>query len=367
MGGVVKKLVGGSTKKESSTQTSNNTQSSFLMNVPDYAKAVKNATGSIANINIPDYQLAGMPQEEQDALKGLMGGEDYSLYDNAQKYMSGQANNLIGQGTKNTTGATDILSKLQNLSQSDYQGMFDSEYNGDLVNSQIAQAKSEIQDTLLSNLHGIDQSASMSGNMGSSRAGVMGGVAIGQAAKAVGSATVQYQTAEEQAAQDRVMSYLNLKTSTAGQLATIGQNQLSTGLNAYGQGVNYGGQYIAGQLQNKSNSVNAGNIIRNYSQQQLDVDRQNSLINSSPSLARLAYANQTFLPIANLSQVSNGTATVSQNVSQPGMLGSLMSMGGMVAGYYGGGGSSVSTEQQGNNMMMGGVIGGMAGKAASLF
>ncbi|EDI8735809.1 hypothetical protein GEM21_05455 [Salmonella enterica] len=358
MGGVVKKLVGGGSKKESSTQTQSGTTTSYLMNNANYKAASDQAMAQIGNINITPQQLAEMPAAERSALTNLMNGQDYDYLQNAQKFMSGYGTNLLNSGQQQVSGATDILSRLQNLDQSDYQAMLKSEMNNDLVNSQIKQATSDINDYTAGQISNLNLNAAASGNMGSSRAGVAQGVIVGQGAKAVGSASVQYRTAEEQNAQNRLMSYLNLQSNTAGQLAGIGQNQVSMGMGAYNSGVGYGSQYTAGQLQNNQNAVNAGNMIRTYNQQQLDLNRNNQMLMSAPALARLGYANQYLLPMATLSQTSNGTATTTQNVSKPGMLPSLMSAGGMAAGGYFSNAMGMSTQQ---GMGAGGTIGGLVG------
>ena len=366
MGHVVKSIMGGGSKKESSTQTSNNTQQSFLMGNKDYQKYTNQAISEIGNLNITPQQLAEMPQGEREALQGLMQGENYDYLQQAQKTMGNYGSSLMNEGQEQTKGATDILSRLQNLSQSDYQKMLASEENTDLVNQNIAQLKQDVNESVMQNLHGIDQGATVTGNMGSSRAAIQGGVAIGQGAKAVASGSLQYRTQEEQAAQQRLMSYLNLQSNTAGQLASIGSNKMQMGMGAYQAGVGYGSQYITGQLQNKQNAVNAGNVMRNYNQSQLDLNWNNQRQLSTPSLTRLAYANQALLPMANLSQTSNGTVTTTQQVPQQGMLGGLMGMGGMALGSYLTP-QGASAETQGQNMQMGGLYGAMAGKLIQSF
>ncbi len=358
MGGVVKKLVGGGSKKESSTQTSNNTQQSFLMANTDYKNYTNQAIKEIGNINITPQQMAEMPAAERSALQNLMTGQDYSQYTKAQQLMTSGGEKLFNQGQEQLSGATDILSRLQNLSQTDYQNMLSSEMNNDLVKSQIGQATEDINAYAQKQEHALDQTAIGSGNINSSRAGVAQGVIVGNAAKAIGSASVQYRTAEEQNAQNRLMSYLNLQSGTASQLANIGQNQQSTGLNMYGQGMGYYGQGIAGNLQNQQNAVNAGNMMRTYQQQQLDLNRNNQMLMSSPSLARLGYANQYLIPMAQLSQTTNGTTTVSQQVPKQGMLGGLLAAGGMAAGGYFAGNMGMTTAQ---GMNAGGVFGGLIG------
>ncbi|EHQ2770453.1 hypothetical protein KRB99_000022 [Salmonella enterica] len=366
MGHVVKSIMGGGSKKESSTQKSESTSQSFLMGNKQYQGATNAAIGEIGNLNIPSYQLAEMPQEQQQALQTLMKGQNYGYLQEAQKTMGGYGAGLMSQGQQQLSGATDILSRLQNLSQGDYQKMLASEENTDLVNQNIAQLTSDVNDYTNKQIQGLNQSATQSGNMGSSRAGVAQAVIVGQGAKAIASGSLQYRTQEEQLAQNRLMSYLNLQGSTASQLAGIGSNQLQMGMGAYQSGVGYGSQYTAGQLQNLQNTVNAGNMQRAYSQQQIDVNRQNALMAQSPSLTRLAYANQYLLPMAQLSQTSNGTVTSTQQVPQQGMLSGLMGMGGMALGsYLTPKGASDETASQ--NMQMGGMFGAMGGKLLSAF
>lgn len=364
MGHVVKSILGGGEKKQTSTQTNNSTSNSMLWNNKEYVGATNSAISEINKLNIPDYQLAQMPEQERQALQTAMQGQNYDLYNTASGQMRNQGQSLYNQGNQQVSQSSDLLNRLQNLSQSDYQKMLASEENTDLVNQNISQLKQDVNESVMQNLHGIDQGATASGNVGSSRAGVMSGVAIGQGAKAVASGSLQYRTQEEQNAQQRLMSYLNLQSNAATTGAQIGQNQMSMGVNMYGQGMNYYGQYNAGQLQNLQNSVNAGNMIRAYNQQSLDVNRQNNLMAQSPSLTRLAYANQYLLPMSQLSQTSNGTVTNTQYVPQQGMLSGLMGMGGMALGNYMSGSNATSSDVS-NNMQMGGMFGSMAGRMFS--
>ncbi|EGJ5143360.1 hypothetical protein INE66_003645 [Salmonella enterica subsp. enterica] len=373
MGHVVKSIMGGGSKKESSTQKSESTSQSFLMGNKQYQAATNAAIGEIGNLNIPPYQLAQMPQEQREALQTLMQGQNYDYLKQAQSTMGAYGSQMMSEGQQRTNSATDILTRLQNLSKSDMSAMLSDEMNSDLVNQNIAQLKTDVNESVMQNLHGIDQGATATGNVGSSRAGIMSGVAIGQGAKAVASGSLQYRTQEEQLAQNRLMSYLNLQGSTAGQLAGIGSNQMQMGMGAFNTSVGYGSQYTAGQLQNQQNTVNAGNMIRAYNQQQIDVNRQNAQMAQSPSLTRLAYANQYLLPMAQLSQTSNGTVTNTQQVPQQGMLSGLMGMGGMALGSYltGGQASGESSadylSRSGQNMQLGGMFGAMGGKMLSSF
>ncbi|MDG0490082.1 hypothetical protein [Klebsiella variicola] len=363
MGHVVKSILGGGSKKESTTQTSNNTQQSFLMGNKDYQKYTNQGVSEIGNIAITPQQMAEMPEAERQALQGLMQGQNYDYLQQAQKTMGNYGSNLMGEGQTQVSNATDILSRLQNM---DYSAAVKGEMNNDLVKEQIAGLTSDVNDYTNKQISNLNTNAAASGNMGSSRAGVAQAVIVGQGAKAVASGSTQYRSNEEAAATQRIRDYLNIQSTTAGQLAGIGQNQMSMGMGAYGQSVGYGSQYIAGQLQNQQNSVNAGNLIRNYNQQQLDVNRYNNQLMSAPSLARLAYANQTLLPMASLSQTSNGTTVSTQYVPQQGMLSGLMGMGGMALGSYLSP-QNASADTVSQNMQMGGMFGAMGGKMLSAF
>ncbi|QIR26705.1 hypothetical protein [Kluyvera genomosp. 3] len=375
MGGAVKKILGGGGSSKSTVkEQSSGTASSFLMNNTDYKNYTNQAIKEIGNISVSPQQMAEMPAAERAALQNLMTGQDYSQYTKAQQLMTSGGEKLFNQGQEQLSGATDILSRLQNLSQADYQNMLSSEMNNDLVKSQIGQATEDINAYAQKQEHALDQSAIGSGNINSSRAGVAQGVIIGNAAKAIGSASVQYRTAEEQNAQNRLMSYLNLQSGTASQLANIGQNQQSTGLNMYGQGMGYYGQGIAGNLQNQQNAVNAGNMLRTYQQQQLDINRYNQQLMSAPSLARLGYANQYLLNMAELSKTSTGTTTQTTKTpsSGGGLLTPIMAMGGMAMGNSGMlngifGSTKDAAGGYSQQQQAGGVFGGMFGQALSSF
>ncbi|WP_407903975.1 hypothetical protein [Escherichia coli] len=363
MGHVVKSIMGGGSKKESSSQTSNNTQQSFLMANKDYQKYTNQAVSEIGNIPVTPQQMAEMPVQEREALQKLMNGQDYSYLQKAQEAMGAYGSNQMSEGQRNVTSATDILSRLQNM---DYSAAIKGEMNNDLVKEQIAGMTEDVNDYTNKQTSNLNLNAAASGNMGSSRAGVAQAVIVGQGAKAIASGSTQYRTAEEAAATQRIRDYLNIQSTTAGQLAGIGQNQQSLGYGAYNTSVGYGSQYTAGQLQNLQNTTNAGNVIRNYNQQRLDLDWNNQRLMSSPSLTRLAYANQTLLPMAQLSQTSNGTTVNTQTVQKPGMLSGLMGMGGMAIGSYLTP-NGASAETQGQNMQMGGMLGAFGGKLIQSF
>ncbi|MCS5737492.1 hypothetical protein, partial [Herbiconiux daphne] len=174
---------------------------------------------------------------------------------------------------------------------------------------QLKSITSDINEQRDAALQNINQRATTSGAMGSSRAGVTSGVAIGKALSAVGQASVQYRTAEEQNAANRLNSYLSLRSNTANTYSQIGQQQQAQGLNAYNTGMTYANQVNQIQTQNYQNQLVVGQLQQAQQQQELDIQRQNQLMAQSPALARLSYYNQVYLPMANLSTTGTSAST----------------------------------------------------------
>ncbi|EGS2542676.1 hypothetical protein I8K56_004720 [Salmonella enterica] len=331
MGGLFK-------KKSSSTKTTEDTKNSnWLANNKEYTSLVNSGISQGANMSIPDYQLADYGQGWYNAANNLQQGADLDYLNQGADYMQGLGQNQLNSGLALQGQAQGMLGKFANMTQEDYQKGFQSEYNGDLVKEQIAGLTSDVNDWYLGATQSLNQNATQTGNMGSSRAGVAQGVLGGQAAKAISSGSLQYRTAEESAAQNRYMSYLGMQQSGANALANLAGQQISNGANFYGQGMGYQSQYNAGWLQNQQNALNVGSIMQQQQQNQLDVMRQNSLQQQSPALARLGYMNQFLGPIANYSTTGSKTTTTVMPQQGNGMMGGIMGAAGAVAGAYFGG------------------------------
>lgn len=348
MGSVVKHVTGaltghsgGGTTKSSEKSSTNNQQESWLERNPQYQQLQNNALAEANQFNTPEYQLAGSNNWLNSGMAGLAQGQDTSGYLNAFNQMQQQGQSEYNTGNNRLNQGYDQYSKLANMSQSDYQNMLNSEYNSDLVKSQIAGATQDIEDTYAHQVQGLNQSAVMHGGMGNSRAGVAQGVMAGKAQQAIANASVQYRSQEESAAANRLQSYLGMQQNVAGSMAGIGQNQMAQGLQQYGAGMGYYGQYNQANTQNLQNMVTAGQWQQQQAQQQIDVNRQNTILRQSPALARLAYYNQSLLSMANLQTFGTGTSEGSSKSTTPGqggnMLGGLMGMGGSaLGGYFGG-------------------------------
>ncbi|EIZ5832156.1 hypothetical protein MPS38_003052 [Salmonella enterica] len=331
MGGLFKK------KSSKSTTTEDTKNQNWLAQNKEYSSLVNQGISQGSQMNIPGYQLADFNDSWYSAAQNLQKGTNLDYLSQGANYMQGLGQNQLNSGLSLQNQAMGQLSRFANMSQEDYQAGFRSEYNGDLVKEQVAGLTSDVNDWYLGAVHNLDQSAVASGNMGSSRAGVAQGVLGGQAAKAIASGSLQYRTAEEGAAQNRYMSYLNLQNQGASQLANLAGQQISTGSSFYNQGMGYQSQYNAGWLQNQQNALNVGSMMQQQQQQQLEIQRQNQLLQQSPALARLGYMNQFLGPIANYSTTGQKTTTTVAPAQGNGMMGGLMGAAGAVAGAYFGG------------------------------
>lgn len=338
MGSVVKHVTsaltghsGGGSQTTKETSNTSQQQQSWLQSNPQFQQLEQNALNEANSFNMPQYQLAGMNDNEAAALTKLAQGVDTSQYQNASNLLLGQGTNAYNEGTNILGGAYSTLSELGNMSQSDYQKMMQSEYNSDLVNQEIEQMKGDVNQNYALQVEGLNQQATGTGNMGNSRAGVTQGRFAEAAQKAIASGSTQYRVAEEQNAFNRLNSYLNQRTSTASALANIGANQQQLGLSAYGQGMNYYSQYNQAQTQNAQNQYAAGQAYRQYAQQQMDVNRQNQILSQSPSLQRLSMFGGALLPYANLQTTGSASGTGVTITTAPGqggnMLGGLLGMG----------------------------------------
>lgn len=349
------KLFGGgkkSTQKSESKETSTNTN--LLTQNKDYVNLFNQGVTEGANAPIIPFELAGLDENYQKAIEAYSKGVDTTQYTNAADKLNGAAERITGNAEENLANYQSIISRIGSMTQQDYQNMMKSEYNSELVKSQIAEATQNINDEYGSQVRQLNESASMTGNMGNSRAGVAQGVMAGQAQKAIGSATVQYQTAEESAAANRLQTYLGNQMNAATAGANLATQQQALGYNLFGQGMQYRTQGNQYQLQNQQQALKAGEMRRTYAQQVIDINRQNQLLNLSPSLTRLGLINATLAPVANFSTQGQSNSFTSTTTTTPNeglakTLGLVGTVAGSAFGPMGG--------------MVGGMVGTMAGNA----
>lgn len=341
------------TKTETIVKESSNTQQeNWLAKNPQYQAMVNNAINEASNYQIKELKQADLNPDIQNALANLSQGVDTSKYQEASDYLTQLGKQYTQQGQEGLTNAQSVLGQYANWSQEDMQKAMQSEYNSDLVKEQIAGATEDINDEMNAGISDINHRAVTAGAMGSSRAGVAEGVTRGKALRAIGAASTQYRSAEESAAYNRLMGFVQTRTGAAGQQASIAQGQLNYGTNAFNTGMNYQTQANNLTTQNAQNRLTAGEYMRNYEQQQLDLQNYNSMLRQSSSLQRLMYVNQGLSPIAGYSQFgsNNGTTQTNQNSkstsSGGSALGGAMGMIGTVAGgvagsFFGPGGTVI--------------------------
>ncbi|HDG7833283.1 TPA: hypothetical protein PCJ90_001351 [Klebsiella quasipneumoniae] len=329
----------GGKQTQTTKSDSSNEQTSWLEKNPQYQQLQQDALNSAQTFNIPQYQLAGSNQYLDEAQQRIAQGVDLSGYQTGYQFMQGQGKSQYENSNNQLSNYQNTLNRIGQMGQSDYQSLVNNEYNSNLVNSQINEATQDINDEYNSQVADLNHQAAASGNMGNSRAGIAQAVMAGKAQRAIGSASVQYRTAEETNAFNRVQAYLGNTLDATRQGASIAQSQASQGLNMYNTGMNYYNQYNKAQQQNAQNMYAIGQYQQQQLQNQYNNDRQNALINASPSLARLAYFNQTYLPMAQLQTygTAQGTNTTTLTGGGGSIFGGLMGMGGAaIGGYYGG-------------------------------
>ncbi|EMC1489665.1 hypothetical protein VAA96_004543 [Salmonella enterica] len=327
-------LFGGKSKK--TTEKKEETQKDLLGSNKEFVSLFNRAVTEGNNMSVPQYEYAGLSDQTNQAISRLLEGVDLSDYKTAQDYMQNLGQSQLTSGLNLQSQAQNQLTSLANMSNEDYSNLIKGQFNNSLVQEQLAAATADINDERNQAIYDLNQSASLSGNMGSSRSGIAQGVIEGKALRAVGSASVQYRTAESAAATQRVQNLLGLRQSSASTLANLAQSQISTGYGAYNQGMGYLSQYQAGYLQNQQNAVNAGLLQQQQRQNMLDYSRQNQILLQSPALARLGIMSPILSPLARSSTFGTSTTTTTAPAAN-GMMGGIMGAAGAAAGAYFGG------------------------------
>lgn len=366
MGSVVKHVTGALTGHSGGSKTttkeksnSNSSQESWLEKNPQYQGLQNNALNEAQHFNMPTYQLAGSNTNLNQGLAGLAKGINTSGYYNAANQMENQGNQLYGQGNTNLNTAYGNYQNLSNLSQTDMQNMLKNEYDSDLVNAEIKGASRDINEQYQDQVSALNQQANIAGGMGNSRAGVAQGVMAGKAQAAIGNASVNFRSQEENAASQRINNYLGMQQNVAGSMAGIGQNQMSMGNQMYGAGMGYYNQGNMATTQNYQNQFTAGQFQQSQAQQALDIARQNQMMAQSPALARLSYYNQTLLPMAGLSGTGTNTSSGTSTAQSPGQGANLL--GGFMGTGMSALGSKMGMGDQGSSMI--GAFGSMFGNS----
>lgn len=252
------KLMGGGSSSSQTTESNPwGPAQDVLKKILADAGSIYDAQGGL-NGNWIDKELADLTPEMQEAVKGMLGSD-------AMKNTVNQINQSAQQGMSGIGQATGILGGLANqgITSEDINKMAGELYDQDTVDRQTGELTKNVQAGLEKNVQSINQSASGSGNMGSSRAGVAEGVAIGEASDAIASGSAAIQNA----ASDKALQ---------GALGTLAGNQ-STALGAAGQLGSLGlgsGNLMSGTLGGQQNilqnALTGAGILQGQAQGQLD-------------------------------------------------------------------------------------------------
>lgn len=226
---------------------------------------------------------------------------------------SGQINNIadqlggmIGSGQENLNAATQQLqqqaSGANDITAKQVNDLSSQLYDSDLVKSQKSQLNEDLQRQYVGNVHSLDQQATASGNVGSSRAGVaQGTLAAGeQQALAQGSAAIE--NSARQAAQQQATGILgqnvNTRTSASGALANVGMGQVQ-------QGTQAAGLYQQG-LQNQYTAATAG---QTQAQAKAENDYYNAYGAQNAGWDNLARYQQMVSQLGGMGGTQTGTAS----------------------------------------------------------
>ncbi|MGL5014028.1 MAG: hypothetical protein ACRC6V_07015, partial [Bacteroidales bacterium] len=217
------KLTGGSSSQTTETNPWGPAQDALKKILAD-AGSIYDKNGGI-NGNWVDKEIADLTPEMQQAVKDMLGSDQ-------MKQTIGGINASAQQGMSGIGQATGMLGGLaqQGITSDKINQMAKDLYDQDTVDRQTGELQKNVQAGLDKNVQGINQRASGSGNMGSSRAGVAEGVAIGEASDAVASGSAAIQNAASQQAMAGALGTLQGNQSTAlGAAGQLGQLGLGSG------------------------------------------------------------------------------------------------------------------------------------------
>lgn len=174
---------------------------------------------------------------------------------NLQK-VADQVNSITSSADTNVNSASGTLSNLSNsgVTSSQINDMAGQLYDNDTVKSQTAQLSKNVNDSYNQQVNQLNQQATSSGNMGSSRAGVAQGVMAGRANDALATGTAEIQNSARTNAYSQAAS--TLQSNQASNLSaanSLGQLGLSQGQLATTNTANY-----QQQLENQYGSANVG-------------------------------------------------------------------------------------------------------------
>ncbi|MGL5016118.1 MAG: hypothetical protein ACRC6V_17835 [Bacteroidales bacterium] len=217
-----------------------------LKNILGNAQELFDKNGGI-NGNWIDKEIADLTPEMQQAIKDLTNTQGF-------KDMATGVGNAMQQGNQTLGQATGGLGGLaqQGVTSEDLNKMASDLYDSEMVQSQKGQLTQDVQAGLDKNIQGLNQQASAGGNMGSSRAGVAEGVAVGEAGKAIATGSANIENSARQQAYGQALGTLQGNQNTAlgalGQMGQLGLGGINANSSAMGQMGSLWNQGLQNQL-----------------------------------------------------------------------------------------------------------------------
>lgn len=312
------KLFGGGSSSQTSESSPWKPAQSALEQILKDAGSIYDQQGGL-NGNWIDKNIADLTPEMQGAIKDLLGSD-------SMKETIGTINQGVQSGISGIGQATGMLGGLANqgITSDKINEMAKDLYDSELVASQKEQLGADVQKSLDKNVQGINQASAGSGNMGSSRAGVAEGVAIGEASDAIATGGAAIENAARTSAMSQALGTLQGNQSTAlGAAGQLGQLGLGSG--------NLGLGSLTGQNQILQNQLQGALIGQNQNQNILN----NQWFNQQGQ-ANAGWDNLSkYLGMAGSIGGMGGTNTTTGSGGGGSTLGNIVGMGTSIMGGLG--------------------------------
>lgn len=246
--------------------------------------------------------------------------------------VANQVNQITSSGASNVNNASNALGGMTSggITADQVNDMASQLYDSDTVKSQTEQLSKDVNDSLNQQVNTLNQQASGTGNMGSSRAGVAQGVMSGKANEALAKGTADIQNTARTNAYNQALGTLQGNQQTnlnaANSLGQLGMNQ---GQLAAGQGnlyqqmlENQFGAANIGQTQEQNKALN--DYFNQYGQSQAGWTNLNNYLNMVGA-------------IGGMGGTSNSTGKTTASGGGGGMFNQILGAGSTGAGIVGAG------------------------------
>lgn len=286
------KLTGGSSSQTTTSSPWEPAQDILKKLLGDAGKLYDEQGG--INAEFINKEIADLTPEMQEAVKGLLNSQ-------GMKDMVNSMQSDIKTGVSGIGQATGILGGLtqQGITGEDINKLAGELYDSDTVKSQKESLTKTVQEGLDKNIQGLNQQASSSGGMGSSRAGVAEGVAVGEAADAIAQGSASIENAARQQAYGQALSTLQGNQSTslgaAGQLGQLGLGSGNLGMSSsqVQNQILQNQLQGAGILQNQNQNILNNNWFNQTGQQQAGWNNINQLLGVAGSIGGMGGSTTT--------------------------------------------------------------------------